>query len=405
MARNAKSVCEDRSRQRKEASQASDLKVRLLTSAATIFISACWILLALAVHNTCAAAPQTKNVFLITIDGLRWQEVFRGADPLLMNKENGGVADTNRLNAAFWRDTPDARRAELMPFFWSVVAKQGQLYGNTNKGSVAVLTNGKKFTYPGFNEILTGFADPGIDKNEKRNNPNVTVLEWLHQKRAFTNRVVAFANWDVFPYILNTQRSGIPMWTGFETNSSAERSSRLELLEQLFQDTTPLWPDMSFDAFFFHAALEHLKMKKPRVMWIALSEPDEWAHEGRYDYYLAATHKIDGYVRALWATAQSQREYRDKTTFILTCDHGRGSGAKDWKNHGAHTAGAEYIWLAVIGPDTPALGERTNTTQIGQNQIAATLAALLGEEYHSAIPKSGVPITDILPAKAARIRQ
>jgi hypothetical protein len=359
-------------------------------------------LLAFAVHIARAATPQTQNVFLITIDGLRWQELFRGADPLLMNKENGGVADTNRLSAAFWRDTPEDRRAALMPFFWSVIAKQGQLYGNTNKGSVALLTNGKKFTYPGFNEILTGFVDPGIDKNEKRNNPNVTVLEWLHQKHAFTNRVVAFANWDVFPYILNTQRSGIPMWTGFETNSSAARGSRLELVEQLFRNTTPLWPDMNFDAFFFHAASEHLKTKEPRVIWIAFSEPDEWAHESRYDYYLFGTHKIDGYVRTLWETVQSLREYRDKTTFILTCDHGRGSGAKDWKNHGATTAGAEYIWLAVVGPDTPPLGERMNAAQIGQNQIAATLAALLGEDYHSAVPKSGYPIADVLALKAAR---
>src|SRR5262245_23443724 len=141
-------------------------------------------------------------------------------------------------------------------------------------------------------------------RHEPAERGNVTVLEWLHQKRAFTNRVVAFANWDVFPYILNTQRSGIPMWTGFETNSSAARGSRLELLEQLFRDTTPLWPDMNFDAFFFHAALENLKTKKPRVIWIAFSEPDEWAHEGRYDYYLSTTHKIDSHVSALWEAIQ-----------------------------------------------------------------------------------------------------
>ena len=303
---------------------------------------------------------KTENVFLITIDGFRWQEVFGGAEALLLDKTNGGVADAGRLKQTFWRDTPEARRQALLPFFWSVISTQGQLYGNAQSGSVAKVTNGKNFTYPGFNEILTGFADDGIDKNEKRNNPNVSVLEWLHQKPAFTNRVAALANWDVFPYILNTQRSGIPMWTGFEHPSPFPRNSHLELIDRLFHDTTPLWPDMNFDSFFFQAAREYVKERKPRLLWIAFSEPDEWAHEGRYDRYLVAANRIDGYVRALWDTAQALPEYSNKTTFLLTCDHGRGSGPVEWRNHGATTAGAEYIWLAVLGPDSPPLGERTH---------------------------------------------
>ena len=59
--------------------------------------------------------------------------------------------------------------------------------------------------------------------------------------------------------------------------------------------------------------------------------------------------------------------------------------------------GAENIWLAVLGPDTPRLGERAVALPVGQNQIAATLAALLGEDYHRAVPRSGRPIADVLP--------
>jgi len=356
-----------------------------------------YVLLFLATLSVSAASTKTKNVFLITVDGLRWQEVFDGAEALLINKANGGVADSNRLYQTFWRATPEERRAALLPFFWSTIAKQGQLYGNKNKGSAAVLTNGKKFTYPGFNEIFTGFADDRIDKNEKRNNPNVSVLEWLHRKPAFTNRVAGFANWDVHPYILNAERSGIPVWTGYEQNFTGRPGSRLELIEKLFRDTTPIWDGMNFDSFYIHAAVEYLKEKKPRLVWIAFSETDEWAHEGRYDRYLTAAHEMDSYVRTLWLTVQSMPEYRDQTTLILTCDHGRGSGPSEWKNHGAEVVGAEDIWIAVIGPDTRSLGERTNVLQVGQNQIAATLSALLGEDYHAAVPKSAPPIGDLLP--------
>ena len=61
------------------------------------------------------ARRQTRNVFLVMTDGLRWQEVFGGADERLINKENG-VSDPDSLRREYWRDTPAARREALMPF-------------------------------------------------------------------------------------------------------------------------------------------------------------------------------------------------------------------------------------------------------------------------------------------------
>ena len=76
-----------------------------------------------------------------------------------------------------------------MPFFWGTIAKEGQLYGNQHKGSIAHVTNGKNFSYPGYSEILCGFSDPRIDSNDKVPNPNVTVLEWLNRRPGFEGRV------------------------------------------------------------------------------------------------------------------------------------------------------------------------------------------------------------------------
>src|SRR5205085_1387147 len=77
-----------------------------------------------------AAELQTRNVLFISIDGMRWQEVFRGAEAAMMNKEFGGVPEAAKLYEAFWADTPEARREKLMPFFWGAIAREGQLYGN-----------------------------------------------------------------------------------------------------------------------------------------------------------------------------------------------------------------------------------------------------------------------------------
>src|SRR5207253_633904 len=99
-------------------------------------------------------ARKTENVVLIVTDGLRWQEVFRGAEPALMTEKPGGVEDVPATRAAFWRETAGERREALLPFLWSVVAKEGQIYGNADAGSRAQVTNGYKFSYPGYNEMI-----------------------------------------------------------------------------------------------------------------------------------------------------------------------------------------------------------------------------------------------------------
>src|SRR5450755_4092733 len=72
---------------------------------------------------------KTRNVILVVSDGLRWQEVFRGAEAELLNKEHGGVEDVEGIKRDFWRETPDERREALMPFLWSAVKRGGRLYG------------------------------------------------------------------------------------------------------------------------------------------------------------------------------------------------------------------------------------------------------------------------------------
>jgi hypothetical protein len=354
------------------------------------------LLLATFVSHAEAASRKTQNVFLIISDGFRWQEVFSGAEAALMTKEAGGVKDTNALRAAFWRDTPEARREALLPFFWTEIARRGQIFGNQNKGSVVAVTNGKKFSYPGYNEILTGSPDPRIDSNKKIPNPNTTVFEWLNGRSGVRKRVAVLGTWDVFPYIFNLERSHLPVWPGWEAKFGPDHITPPQAVADLMRDTTPVWEDVTFDSFLLHTALDYLNRKQPRLLFLGFGETDEWAHAGRYDLYLTAAHHVDGFIRRLWERAQALSQYRDQTTFIITADHGRGSGPEDWKSHGEKVPLSESDWIAVLGPDTPALGERTKTEPHTQGEIAATIAALLGEDYRGAFPQSGAPIGDIL---------
>ncbi|MDB6038044.1 MAG: putative superfamily protein, partial [Verrucomicrobiales bacterium] len=310
--------------------------------------------------------------------------------------KDGGVNDTNALRKMYWRETSQERRKALLPFFWTQIATHGQLFGNQAVGSVVRVSNGKNFSYPGYNEIVTGIADPRVDSNDKKPNPNLNVFEWLNSRSQFKRKVAVFGSWDVFPYIFNIERSRLPIWPAWEGRFTEREIQVPKYLTELVRDTTPVWHDIIHDSFLFHAIPGYLKREKPRAVFIGFGETDEWAHAGRYDLYLQAAHLVDRFVKDLWERAQSMPQYRDKTTFIITADHGRGSGLIDWKSHGEKIAGSDGDWLAVIGPDTPALGERQQSTMYAQSQLAATIAALLGENFRPASPASGPPIHELL---------
>ena len=84
---------------------------------------------------------------------------------------------------------------------------------------------------------------------------------------------------------------------------------------------------------------------------------------------------------------------RDKTSLVITTDHGRGTTRINWTDHGKDVPLAEFIWIAVMGPDTPALGVRENI-ETTQSQVAATIAYLLGEDFSTASPKAAAALPE-----------
>jgi hypothetical protein len=355
-------------------------------------------LLALALPAPAQNAPlKTRNVVLIISDGLRRQEVFTGADPTLLNEKHGGIWDKEAdLRREFWRDDPNERRKALLPFLWTTVAAHGQIFGNPAKGSVARVTNGLAFSYPGYNEMITGHADPRINSNEFGPNPNVSVFEWLNGLPELHGRVGVYGTWATFKDIFNVKRSNLPMLVGYDLPYSGELTPRQALLNRLYTSTTKLDDEAVYDAFMQVPLLESFAKSQPRVLFVGYGETDNWAHAGRYDLVLHSAHAFDQFVEELWNTLQALPAYKDQTTFIITTDHGRGGGLTQWKEHGVDEKGSEYIWIAVMGPDTAPLGERSHTAEVHQAQIAATIAAFLGKDYRAAAPQAAPPLSGVV---------
>ncbi len=344
------------------------------------------------------AAGKTQNVVLIVSDGLRWQEVFTGAEEDLLNDTAGGSwLSEAELRKRYWRANPAERREALFPFLWGTVAKRGQIFGNQALGSIARVSNGKAFSYPGYNEMSTGFPNDAIDSNEFGPNPTPSVFEWLNKIDEFRGRVAIYGTWNVFENIFNGSRSGLVIQAGWTPPPAKNPPSPREaLLKRLYATTTPLDEEDVDNSFLQVALLDYVASAKPRVLFVGYGETDNWAHQGRYDLVLDSAHRTDAFIKELWETMQAIPQYRGTTTFLITTDHGRGSGLTEWKEHGVEERGSENVWLAVIGPDTRALGERRGGAAVLQAQIAATVAALVGKDYAAAVPRAAPPIQDVL---------
>jgi len=311
-------------------------------------------ILLVAPRHLMAQSSSHKNLLIVTLDGFRWQEVFMGADSsLLFNPEN--MTDPT-LAQRFWDADPLVRRTKVLPFVWSIAEKHGQLYGNSNYGNTVTCVNPYRASFPGYSEMFTGKADVRIHSKRKRENPNRNVLEALEATTEFDDHVAVFSSWHAFPQILGKSRASITFGGSYTVD------------HQEANDTVTL-----------NMAFEYLKKEKPRVLLISLNGTDEHGHGGRYDLYLKSAYAADRYIATLWDWLQRTEEYKDKTTLVMTTDHGRGRFPRGgWKVHGIFAPQSRRTWMVIMGPDIRPTGEQKEKRKYFQKQIASTLGRLMG---------------------------
>ncbi len=342
------------------------------------------------------AAAGPRSVVLVTLDGLSWTEVFRGADEARAKTLAYVPADeAEAVQKAFV--APSDRAKALAPFLHEVIARQGVLLGDRDHGGCAAVANARWFSYPGYNEILTGRADDAIVSNEHGPNKNVTVLEWLNHQPGFAGRVQAVTSWANFADIINAPRSGVPVnagWEGRPRQDPAKGSVESQRLETSAQ-VPHIWPTVRFDTFTHAWALDALRRDHPRVLYIAYGETDDFAHDGRYDQVLWSAYRTDAFLAELWRMLQADPVYAGKTTMIITTDHGRGLGpsAGAWRSHGKPAfPGSDQTWMGLIGPDVPKGRALAAGSCASASQVAASLLQALGLDWRTFDDAIGAPL-------------
>ncbi|WP_183565206.1 phosphoglyceromutase [Mucilaginibacter sp. SP1R1] len=345
-------------------------------------------LFALLTAATARAQNSNKaaNIIIVSVDGLRWKEVFQGAEKQLITSKKFNSQDSAERINKYWAEDQRERRAKLMPFVWGVIGKSGQLYGNRDLGSKVNVKNTYWFSYPGRSENLTGYADPKVNSNEYPDNPNKNVLEFIDQQKGYNKKVVAFASWDAVARIINRNRNGIMENNPFEDVKGDDLTQAQKLANEIQHYEPQIWGNSErLDASTFAIAKSYIMAKHPKVVYLDLADTDDDAHEGKYDFYLDAINHVDAMLSSLWTYFQNDPFYKGNTTIVVVPDHGRGEG-NQWTSHGSSIPHANDTWLMVLGPKVKPLGEVKDNGQIYQDQYAKTIARLLGFNFTSVNP-------------------
>jgi arylsulfatase A-like enzyme len=211
--------------------------------------------------------------------------------------------------------------------------------------------------------------------------------------------VAQIGSWDGLKFAASSTDGGFVMTGARDPVPPAFSTPEIDLYNGLRSEIQQLWEETTNDVLTYRIAAEYLKKNRPRVLWLGLGQSDDWAHARRYDLVLDYLHIADRMIGELWQTLQSMEGYRGRTTLIITTDHGRGRTPADWAEHDAGIQGSQDIWIAILGPKTPALGEARNFPDVTQSDVAATLLQYLGLDVRAFNPNAGPPVPASLKAE------
>lgn len=338
-------------------------------------------------------ASKPLNVVLVTLDGVRVQEMFGGADPEVMKfLARGAPVEGTKLYQRYWAPSAQERRMKTMPFLWgTLLARHAWIAGDPAGDSHVEVSNRFHTSYPGYAEILTGRAhDDVIVDNKEQRIPSPTVLEFVRRELQLPASAVAvFSSWDLANSFAEHEPGTITLNAGFAPYAS--RDPALRALSAA-QGEMVAWDGSRFDYISERFALDYLEREHPRLLYLLLGDTDELAHDGRYELLLQSLQHADRFLQTLWTKLQSLPQYRDNTVLIVSTDHGRGKTPEFWGSHHEEIAAAKNIWLVVAAPGDARRGEIEGGPTLNQNQIAATIARVFGLDFNRRYPGAGEPI-------------
>jgi hypothetical protein len=313
------------------------------------------------------AVVPTKRVVLVTLDGVRWQDVFYGVDEEL----GKDLAESERGTAD-----------ELLPNLYRRLLPTGVAVGAPGHGA-PFETGGANVSLPGYLEILAGGRPADCTTNECQGAQGPTLLDEVRGALGTRDEDVALiGSWEKLERAGTTTDSHVVVSAG-RTGGGHKRTplERLPAIAPLLRAGEGCGPapgtgDYRNDACTAELALAYLEDQAPRFLHVGLGDTDEYAHASDYRSYLAALRRQDAFLGRLLDSLEKTGRRAD-TTVLVTADHGRSHG---FDSHGTSHPESSRVWLfAGGGAVAPArTGYAETTKRATLTSIAPTVRVLLG---------------------------
>jgi len=336
-----------------------------------------------------ATPARTENVVLVTLDGVRWQDVFHGVERA--RAEAAGLDKSAMLSAD-----------ELMPNLHRL-GHRGIVMGAPGRGGQIRASGPNHVSLPGYAELLTGLSPAPCEDNACRPELESTLAdEFLAMPGTDAMRVAVISSWEGIGVVAASHPSAMIVSTGRHGGVSRSRLAyddaalgRLEAAEQA--EPHPGARDFRPDRLTANIALSYMTKYEPRFLFLGLGEPDEYAHREDYPGYLGSLRNADMILGELLGLLDRMGEYGAHTTVLVTTDHGRSS---EFHSHGTDPESAR-VWLFMAGGAVPAVGPSSAPGRRRLADVAPTIRALVGLRASEHADR-GAPWTEALGPGSAR---
>lgn len=300
--------------------------------------------------------PSEPNVILVMVDGVRWNDFFHGQDPSLSGGKSGPLMET----------------------FHREVAPQGVLFGDRLAGNTMLVGNPIKKSLPGYQSIMAGATQP-CGSNECGRIKVETVQERLLRELKLDSRKVAtLASWKGIAHAVEHVEGRGFVNTGVEPMRDTYGDTESAELNLRQESDLPPFGDARWDKYTWAHAMRYVRVHRPRFLFVSMNDADEFGHAGKYDEYTSALRRYDQWMKELVALLDTLGDYGKSTTILMTTDHGRGNGPKDWRHHRSSIEGSQHVFLYARNLATLSRKPGPKISEITHLNIRPTIEALLG---------------------------
>jgi hypothetical protein len=312
-----------------------------------------------------AAFEPSDTVIVLTLDGVRWQDVFLGSDPTL-------------------GDAPRQSRAASVPELHAALERSGAALGAPGSGSQFEVAGRANWSLPGYNELFSGTARHHCRTNECARVKRATLADDL-ARNAAPEEVAVIASWGRLEKAATHQPGQFFVSSGQNVRyGEVTLPKDLRALYRAGQhvDPSPGYADYRPDRFTAAFALAYLEHYRPKFLFVGLGDTDEYAHRDDYASYLEALEQADSWFGRLLDSIEHLNESGHPTTLFVTTDHGR---AQEFVDHGPGTPEASRTFLFAFGNGIRKRGVIEGCGSHTLSELAPAIRQLLGE------PSTGLP--------------